>query len=188
MTEITRVPLRPIRKGSLGKLWLGVAAAMLAAAGFAYAAMPRGLEVETLVEGTGAAPDIGQVVFAKYVGTLPDGTEFDRSQPSPFPPGTFPDGTPFPIEEGSVIPGFLEGLLQVKKGGKYRLEIPADKAYGANPPQGAPIPPNTDLTFDIELVDFMSEEDFQNRLGMFQQMMQQAQGGQPQGAQQAPAQ
>ncbi|WP_394269047.1 FKBP-type peptidyl-prolyl cis-trans isomerase [Qipengyuania sp.] len=177
MTEITRVPLRPIRKGSLGKLWLGVAAAMLAAAGFAYAAMPRGLEVETLVEGTGAAPDIGQVVFAKYVGTLPDGTEFDRSQPSPLPPGLFPDGTPFPLEEGGgLIPGFVEGLKQTREGGTYRIEIPADQAYGANPPPGSPIPPNSDLIFEVEVIDVMPLEEAQQRFMQLQAQMG-AQGG-----------
>ena len=48
MTEITRVPLQPIKKGSLTKLWLGVLLAVLVAAGLAWAAMPRGLDVETV--------------------------------------------------------------------------------------------------------------------------------------------
>lgn len=185
MTEITRVPLRPIRKGSLAKLWVGVAAAALAAAGFAYAAMPRGVEVETLIEGTGAAADIGQVVFAKYVGTLPDGTEFDRSQPSPLPPGLFPEGTPFPLEEGGgLIPGFVEGLKQTRKGGKYRIEIPAKDAYGATPPPGSPIPPNSDLIFDVEVIDIMPLQEAQQRFLQLQAQMG-AQGGQ--GAQGSPA-
>ena len=108
MTEITRVPLRPIKKGSLTKLWLGVIVAILLGAGLAWAAVPKGVEVETLTEGVGPSPQIGDVVFANYVGTLPDGTEFDRSQPSPFPPEVFPAGTPFPLEEeGGLIQGFV---------------------------------------------------------------------------------
>lgn len=172
MTEITRVPLRPIGKGSLTLLWTGVAAAVLAAAGLAYASLPEGVEVDTLVEGTGAAPAIGQVVFAKYVGTLPDGTEFDRSQPSPLPPGLFPDGTPFPLEEGGgLIPGFVEGLKQTREGGKYRIEIPAKQAYGANPPPGSPIPPDSDLIFDVEVIDVMPLEEAQQRFMQLQQQM-----------------
>ncbi|WP_369795372.1 FKBP-type peptidyl-prolyl cis-trans isomerase, partial [Erythrobacter sp. HI0019] len=78
MTEITRVPLQPIKKGSLTKLWLGVLLAVLVAAGLAWAAMPRGLDVETVTAGSGDSPQLGDVVFVNYVGTLADGTEFDR--------------------------------------------------------------------------------------------------------------
>ncbi|AZI36745.1 putative peptidyl-prolyl cis-trans isomerase [Caenibius tardaugens NBRC 16725] len=182
MTEITRVPILPIKKGSLPKLWIGVAAVLLAGAGLAYASVPHGVEVVELTAGTGESPGATDVIFARYVGKLPDGTVFDEGKDVQLPiDGVFPKGQPLPLAQ--MVPGFREGALKMKKGGKYRLEIPADKAYGANPPQGAPIPPNADLTFDIELVDFMSEEDFQSRLGMLQQMMQQAQGGQIQGGQ-----
>ena len=171
MTEITRVPLRPVRKGSLTLLWLGVIAAVLLAAGLAWASVPKGLEVETLVEGTGEAPELGDIAFVKYVGSLPDGTEFDRSQPSPFPPGVFPDGTPFPLEEGTMIPGFLNGLLQTREGGKYRIEIPSDQAYGANPQPGSPIPPNSDLVFEVEVVEVMSRAEAEARVRQMQAMM-----------------
>ena len=171
MTEITRVPLRPVRKGSLTLLWLGVIAVVLLAAGLAWASVPKGLEVETLVEGTGEAPELGDIAFVKYVGSLPDGTEFDRSQPSPFPPGVFPDGTPFPLEEGTMIPGFLNGLLQTREGGKYRIEIPSDQAYGADPQPGSPIPPNSDLVFEVEVVEVMSRAEAEARVRQMQAMM-----------------
>ena len=181
MTEITRVPLQPIKKGSLTKLWLGVIAAVLLAGGLAFAAQPKGLSVDTLSEGTGPFPQVGDVVFVKYVGKLADGTEFDRSQPLPIPPGIFPDGNPLLMEDGAIIPGFVEGLAKMQKGGKYTLTIPADKAYGAEPPPGSPIPANADLTFDVEVVDFMSKQDFQARANALQSMMGAGQGG-PQGA------
>ncbi|MGX7951837.1 FKBP-type peptidyl-prolyl cis-trans isomerase [Tsuneonella sp. HG249] len=180
MTEITRVPLQPIAKGSLAKLWIGLAAGVLAAGGLAWASMPAGVEVETLTAGTGPSPKASDVVFVKYVGKLEDGTEFDRSKDLPFPTnGLIPDG--MPMQVSGVVPGFAEGLQQMQKGGKYRLNIPADKAYGATPPQGAPIPPNADLVFDVELIDFMTEQEAQQRFQMLQQMMQQQQGqpGQP---------
>ncbi|MGB3738821.1 MAG: FKBP-type peptidyl-prolyl cis-trans isomerase [Pontixanthobacter sp.] len=172
MTEVTRVPIRPIAKGSLTKLWIGIVVAIVLGAGIAWAAVPKGVSVETLVEGTGPTPDIGDFVFVKYVGKLPDGTVFDQSQELPIPGGIFPEGNPFPVEEGATIPGFFEALQQVRKGGKYLVEIPSDLAYGDTPQPGSPIPPNTDLTFELEVVDFMAREEFEQRMGALQQMMQ----------------
>ena len=180
MTEITRVPLQPIAKGSLIKLWLGIIVAILVGAGIAWAAVPKGISLETLTQGTGPTPNEGDVVFINYVGKLPDGTVFDESQDPPIPEGIFPKGNPFPLEDGAAIDGFTEGLRKMQKGGKYVLEIPADKAYGAEPPPGAPIPPNSDLVFEVEVIDFMAGPDFQQRLQALQQMMQmqqQQQGG-----------
>ena len=171
MTEITRVPLQPIKKGSLTKLWLGVLAVILLGAGMAWAALPKTLSVETLTEGTGKAPEMGDIVFLNYVGTLPDGTEFDRSREAPLPAPLFPQGTPFPLEEGGLIPGFIDGLLQTREGGKYRIEIPADQAYGANPQPGSDIPPNSDLVFEVEVVGVMSRQDAEARLMQLRAMM-----------------
>lgn len=179
MTEITRVPIQPIAKGSLTKLWLGVAIAILLGAGLAWTAAPKGLSVDTITQGSGASPKVGDVVFVKYVGKLKDGTEFDRSQPLPIPPGLLPDGNPLLLEEGAIIDGFIQGLTQMQKGGKYELTIPAAQAYGAEPPPGSPIPPNSDLVFEVEVVDFMSRDDFQQRAAAIQQMMQAQQGQAP---------
>ncbi|MEL7518902.1 MAG: FKBP-type peptidyl-prolyl cis-trans isomerase, partial [Pseudomonadota bacterium] len=106
MTEITRVPLKPVAEGSLTKLWLGVAGAVAIGAGLAVAAAPiewgdvkvietvaatpeggkaGKLTIETLVEGTGEMATEGQVVFVNYKGFLADGTQFDESQPIPWP-------------------------------------------------------------------------------------------------------
>jgi len=185
MTEITRVPIQPVAKGSLTKLWIGVVLAVLVGAGLAWAAVPKGLDVDVLTAGTGPTPKAGEVVWVKYKGKLAaDGTVFDESQPIPLPvQGLFPDGTPFPLEEGKTIPGFFNGLQQMQKGGKYNLFIPADQAYGAAPPPGSPIPANADLEFEIEVVDIMSAATFDRNLKILQQQMQSqlgAQGG-PQG-------
>ena len=182
MAEVTRVPLQPIAKGSLTKLWLGVIIAVLIAAGLAWAAVPKGVEVETLQAGTGPSPTATDVIFVRYKGTLDDGTVFDESQDIPLPiPGIFPDGNPLPL--GRMLPGFAEGAVQMQKGGKYIMNIPSEKAYGAAPDPGSLIPPNADLTFEIELVDFMSQADFEQRLQALQQMM----AMQQQGAEGAPA-
>jgi FKBP-type peptidyl-prolyl cis-trans isomerase FkpA len=185
MAEVTRVPIQPIRKGSLAKLWIGIAVVLVAALALAWWTIPRGVALEEVTAGTGASPGENDVAFIHYVGKLPDGTVFDQSQDVALPvEGIFPEGTPMPLEEGATIPGFREGLLQMQKGGKYELTIPADQAYGASPPPGSPIPANSDLVFEVELVDFMSREDFERRVQAIQQMMQMQQGAQ--GAPSAP--
>ena len=86
-------------------------------------------------------------------------------------PGILPEGVPMPLE-GGLIEGFTQALLQMQKGGKYTVEIPAALAYGDAPPPGAPIPPNADLTFEIEMVDFMTRQEAEQR---YMRMMQVAQ-------------
>ncbi|KEO90324.1 peptidylprolyl isomerase [Erythrobacter longus] len=186
MTEVTRVPIQPIAKGSLTKIWLGVLIAILLGAGLAWAAVPKGLSIDTLVAGEGPTPQEGDMVFVKYKGSLAsNGEVFDESQDIPLPiEGIFPEGSPFPVEPGATIEGFYQGLQQMQKGGKYELFIPSDLAYGAEPPQGAPIPPDADLVFEIEVVDFMDRETFDRNLSILQQAMQQAGPGGPGGPQQ----
>lgn len=169
MTEVTRVPLLPIAKGSLPKLWLGVAALALAGAGLAWAAIPGGVEVTEISAGKGASPTASDVVLVNYVGKLADGKVFDKG-----------DRAPLPLDQ--MIPGFAEGLLKMKKGGKYRLEIPSAKGYGAeakaNPQTGeVVIPAHSDLVFEVELLDFISGEDFARMQQMQQMMQMQQQGG-----------
>ncbi|WP_114520602.1 FKBP-type peptidyl-prolyl cis-trans isomerase [Altererythrobacter sp. ZODW24] len=183
MTEVTSVPIQPIAKGSLVKLWLGVLVAVLIGAGIAWYSAPKGLSVSTITEGTGGTPAADDVVFVRYKGMLADGSTFDESQDLPLPiPGIFPEGNPLPLNQ--MVPGFSEGAQQMQKGGKYVLEIPAEKGYGAeekaNPQTGeVVIPANSDLTFEVEMIDFMSEEDFQNKIAQIQQMMAAQQGAQP---------
>lgn len=164
MTEITRVPLHPIAKGSLTKLWLGIIAVILIGAGIAYASIPGGVDVETVTAGTGPNPSATDVVLVNYTGKLENGTVFDEGQQ-----------TPLPLE--GMIPGFKEGAMQMQKGGKYVMTIPSERAYGAeakvNPQTGQEvIPANSDLVFDVELIDFMSLENFQARMAEMQQMQQ----------------
>lgn len=186
MVEPTRVPLQPIQKGSVAKIWFGVIVVLLAAFALAWWAAPHGVKVTELSAGSGPHPTKDDVVFVDYVGKLPSGTVFDQSRPLGLPvQGLLPEGTPLPL--ANMLPGFTEGLLQMQKGGKYELFIPAEKAYGAHPPEGAPIPPNSDLTFEITVHDFIPQAEFEQRVQMLQQMMQAQQGkGAPGGAGQAP--
>jgi FKBP-type peptidyl-prolyl cis-trans isomerase FkpA len=176
MAEVTRVPIKPISRGSLAMLLLGIVIGLALAGAFAWWTAPKGVSVEEVRAGTGDSPTASDVVFVHYTGKLADGTVFDQSQPMPLPvQGILPEGTPLPLE--NMVPGFREAALQMQRGGKYVVEIPAEKAYGAegriNPQTGEGVPPNADLTFDIELVDFMPMAEVERRFAMLQQMMQQ---------------
>jgi len=188
MAEVTRVPLKPISRGSLLMLILGIAIGVTLSAAYAYLTVPR-VSVDTVAAGSGEHPKPTDVVFVHYTGKLEDGTVFDKSQPLNLPvAGVLPEGTPLPLE--NMLPGFRDALVKMQKGGKYVARIPASMAYGATPPPGSPIPPNADLTFEIELVDFMPMAEAEQRFQRMQQMMmqqQQAAPGAQGGAAPAPA-
>jgi FKBP-type peptidyl-prolyl cis-trans isomerase FkpA len=180
MAEVTRVPLQPVSRNSLIMLFLGIIIGAALAGGVAWwMARPATVDVEEVRAGTGANPTKDDVVFVKYIGKLADGTEFDRSPENQWPiPGIMPEGVPMQLD--GVLPGFKEALLQMQKGGKYTVTIPAALAYGATPPPGSPIPPNADLTFEMELVDFMPLADAEAKVQQLQMAMmkqQQERGG-----------
>ncbi len=102
-----------------------------------------GLKYEDTTVGTGASPKTGQRVTVHYTGTLTNGTKFDSSRDK---------GTPFTfvIGTGAVIKGWDEGVATMKIGGKRVLYIPAALGYGSR--ANGPIPANSDLIFEVELI------------------------------------
>jgi len=102
----------------------------------------EGLYIEDLVVGKGKTPKPGRPVLVKYRGTLDSGKVFDRSGKKPF---RFVFGT------GQVIRGWDLGLADMHVGGKRKLRIPPALAYGKE--RAGSIPPNSTLTFEVELVD-----------------------------------
>jgi FKBP-type peptidyl-prolyl cis-trans isomerase len=107
---------------------------------------PNAKLVQTdLVVGKGAEAKSGDTVSVHYVGTLTNGTEFDSSRKR---------GTPFvfTLGKGQVIRGWDQGVTGMKVGGKRKLVIPPVLAYGDHG-MGSVIPPNSTLTFEVELVD-----------------------------------
>ena len=101
-----------------------------------------------IVTGTGALAPPNKYYTVKYTGWLTDGTKFDSSYDHPGQePITFPYGA------HRVVPGWDTGFTGMRVGGKRRLYIPYQLAYGESGREGA-IPPKADLIFDIELVNF----------------------------------
>tara|TARA_B110001454_G_scaffold211846_1_gene227976 strand:- start:167 stop:727 length:561 start_codon:yes stop_codon:yes gene_type:complete len=179
--SITAVPLRPVAKWSLTRLWVGVGAVALAAAGLAYAGQRNvvpsaaaylaenakqagvittdsGLQYKVVREGEGPSPTAGDIALVGYTGTLVDGKVFDQSEQAAMPV----DG---------VVPGFAEGLQLMKRGGEYQLFIPPALGYGDK--ESGPIPANSLLIFSVKLLDFKSRAEIM----AMQQQMQQMQGG-----------
>jgi FKBP-type peptidyl-prolyl cis-trans isomerase len=102
------------------------------------------LQVTDEVVGTGATAETGDTVTVQYVGSLANGTVFDASANH----GT--TGFTFKLGAGLVIKGWDEGVVGMKVGGKRKLVIPPSLGYG--PQDYGPIPGNSTLTFEIELV------------------------------------
>ncbi len=101
------------------------------------------LVIDDIVVGTGAETKVGDTVEVHYIGTLPDGTEFDNSNKRG-------ESFSFTIGENRVIQGWEQGVVGMKVGGKRILVIPPDLAYGD---RGiGPIPPKATLVFAIELL------------------------------------
>jgi FKBP-type peptidyl-prolyl cis-trans isomerase len=103
------------------------------------------LKIETLVSGSGAAPQKGNLVTVHYTGTFENGQKFDSSvdRKEPFQ---------FVLGAGQVIPGWDVGVAKMKVGDKVKLTIPPDLAYGRAGYPGA-IPPNSTLIFVVELLE-----------------------------------
>jgi FKBP-type peptidyl-prolyl cis-trans isomerase FklB len=101
-----------------------------------------GLQYKVLTPGKGASPTVNDTVRCNYRGTLIDGTEFDSS---------YGRGEPAEFPVGGVIPGWTEALQKMHVGEKWQLFVPADLAYGSQPP-GPPIEPNSLLIFEVELL------------------------------------
>lgn len=177
MSTVTAVPIPPVKRAYWMWLIVGIIIAVAAAAALSaqgddfltrnarksgVVATPSGLQYQVLKAGQGAKPTDADVALINYEGKLLDGTTFDKS----------PQPTPMPV--AGVVPGFSEGLKLMSKGAKYRFWIKPELAYGAE--TKGPIPGNSTLQFEVELLDFIPEATLR-QLQQQQQMMGGAPGG-----------
>jgi FKBP-type peptidyl-prolyl cis-trans isomerase len=103
-----------------------------------------GLQYQVVRAGNGPKPAATDVVRVHYKGTLLDGTVFDSS---------YDRGQPAEFGLDQVIPGWAEGVALMPVGSKYMFWIPSDLGYGEA--GGGPIPPNSMLTFEVELIEIV---------------------------------
>lgn len=104
---------------------------------------PSGLQVEMLSEGYGRKPGPRDTVVIDYNGWLTDGTLFDSS---------YKRGKPGTFHVSGVVPGFSEGLQNIRMGGHAKIYIPSYLGYGKKGAPGA-VPPNSTIIFEIEIHD-----------------------------------
>ena len=160
MSTVTAVPLRPVKRGYIVWLWLGLAFALIAA--FVVARQgddflarnarasgvittASGLQYRVLVPGQlgGPRPTDADVALVNYEGKFLDGKMFDKSQ----------QPTQMPVT--GVVHGFSEALKLMPKGSKYRVWLPPQLAYGEAGAGNGAIPPNSTLVFEVEMLDFI---------------------------------
>jgi FKBP-type peptidyl-prolyl cis-trans isomerase FkpA len=198
MTEVTAVPLRPVGKGGVAALWIGVAVLIGAGIGGAVWASdaPRRLEAPSPAL-TKLPADAFMAANGQRGGvvTTPSGLQYtiisagagDKPKAGDAAQieyrGTLVDGTefdssrpgqPVTLPIGQVVPGFAEALMLMSRGATYRVWIPPQLGYGDTPV--GPIPGNSVLVFDVVMHDFGAP-----------QQPQQPQQGQPDPAQQSQA-
>lgn len=102
-------------------------------------AQARSIKVDTVRAGSGASPTASDVALVNYKGVFADGRVFDQGEKVALP-------------VADMIPGFTQALQQMQRGGSYKVFIPSELGYGSQ--AIGPIPANSDLTFEVELIDF----------------------------------
>ena len=205
MSAVTAVPIRPIARGSVLKLWIALFAVVAAGVGLAWigtAPLQRtttasGLQYRVLKAGAGptsltpsraaerpsATATVNDVLILHYDGRKTDGTLFDSTRTR--------GGEPMVTPPVGMIPGFAEGLQLTQAGGRYRIWIPPNLGYGpGRTPPNAPFDEHDTLVFDIEVLRIVPDAaevwQMQQQQQQMQQMQQQMQsqpgaGGMPGG-------
>jgi len=190
----TAVPIPPTSLGSIARYWIGIALIIAAGVGLAYwgtadvrskyagaedflaevdeidgvEVTKSGLRFKVERSGEGPSPTDDDITLIGYVGKLRDDTIFDQQEQAPMP-------------VQGVVPGFSEALKKMQKGGKYKIWIPSDLAYGpedqTNPQTGqVTIPGGSVLIFDVNMLEFKSRKEVEEMQKQLQEA-QQKQGG-----------
>ena len=150
--SVTAVPIQPIKKGSVAKLWIGLlllAAAVAAIAWFGTAAFrttttASGVQVRAIKLGSGPRITPLDVVALQY-------KLHAKSLDAPVIQDSRASGQPFVTTTQTVYPGFAEGLEQMRPGGSYLLTLPGGTHEKGPMPPGAPFGPQDSLVFEIDV-------------------------------------
>jgi FKBP-type peptidyl-prolyl isomerase-like protein len=187
--SVTAVPLRPLKKGSVARLWIALAVLAALAAAFAWwgtsafqtVTTANRVGIRTLAAGSGARITPNDVVALHY-------KLHAKSLEAPVIQDSRESGQPFVTTTQGVYPGFAEGLQQMRQGGSYILTLPPGTHEQGPIPAGAPFTAQDSLVFEIDVLQveagagprFLEMQRMQ-QLQQLQQM-QQMQGGAPGGA------
>jgi FKBP-type peptidyl-prolyl cis-trans isomerase FkpA len=151
--SVTAVPLQPLKKGSVAKLWIALALLAALAAGLAWwgtsafqtQTTPSGVGIRTLRAGSGAAITSADVVALHY-------KLHAKSLESPVIQDSRETGQPFVTTTQGVYPGFAEGLQRMRPGGSYILTLPPGTHEQGPIPPGAPFTARDALVFEIDVL------------------------------------
>ena len=149
--SVTAVPIRPLSRGSVLKLWLGLLFLVLAAAALAWfgtrsqqrETLPSGVQIQVLEEGEGNPVTPADLVALRYRLTKTDGTLIQDSDQT---------GQPFVTSTEGLFPGFSEALQQMRAGGRYRIWLPPGQHVQEQLPPTAPFTRDDTLVFAIEVL------------------------------------
>ncbi|HEY5712929.1 MAG TPA: FKBP-type peptidyl-prolyl cis-trans isomerase [Allosphingosinicella sp.] len=182
----TAVPIRPVARGSVLKLWLVLALFVIAAAAMAWwttkpfqvQTLPSGVRIRAIQEGTGPAMTSADVVALRYklhVNSLESRVIQDSDE----------SGQAFVTTTAEVFPGFAEGLQHMRAHGRYQLYLPPGQHITGAAPPGAPFAASDTLVFEIQVMQIvpgMAQARQMQQMQQFQQQMQQMQAQQGGGA------
>jgi hypothetical protein len=185
--SVTAVPIRPIAKGSVAKLWIGLAVLALAAAAIAWigtgafqqVTTQSGVRLRTIKPGSGPAITPADVVALHYKLHV-------KSKDAPVIQDSREAGQPFVTTVQGIYPGFAEGLQLMRPGGSYLLSLPGGTHEQGPMPPGAPFTPQDILVFEIDVLQvepgaaarFLQMQQMQ-RMQQMQQMQNGGAGGEP---------
>ena len=150
MSSVTAVPLQPLKKGSIAKLWIGILAVVLLGIGLAWIGTAKqqiteaanGVRYRVVETGEGPTVTPADLVGLEFEIRKADGTVLDSTQRS---------GQPLPASVDSPFPGLRDVILQMQEGGVYQVWAPAQVALGQALPPGAPVANDEVLEFRLRV-------------------------------------
>jgi FKBP-type peptidyl-prolyl cis-trans isomerase FkpA len=188
MSEVTAVPIRPLARGSVLKLWAVLAILAALAVGLAWwttsqyreVTLPSGVRYRVIQQGTGPAITPADAFALRY-------KLHANSVSNPVLQDSDQTGQPFVGTVGQVYPGFGEGLQQMRAGGRYLLWLPPGTHVTNAPPPQAGFTPGDTLVFEIQVLQIAPgqaaafEAQRMQQLQQQLQMQMEAQGAGPHG-------